>query len=244
METRPELKTKGVEAVDKALKILSLFEFGRPKLSLGEISAATGLAKSSILRLMISLQNSGYVNQTSDKRYTVGAETFRIGSIYQQNLNLETIVRPVLSEMVAECDESSSFFRREGQRRICVFREDANQLLREFVAEGDSAPISKGAAGTVFVWYEKIRGDEVASAPDLKRLPIISIGERTPGIAGMSVPVFSLTDGMIGALTLSGPVVRFSPEKIETMKNPLLRAGAKITRALGARFYDGFSESK
>lgn len=235
------LKTKGVEAVDKALKILSLFDSRTTELTLGEISARTGLVKSSVLRLMVSLQNAGYVVLTQDKRYAVGVEAFRVGRIYQQTFNLEAVVRPVLKDMVRATGESGSFFRREGRKRVCVFREDTDQLLREHIAEGDAVEIGKGAAGHVFVKCERISGDRIATAEELALLPEIAIGERAPGIAGLSVPVFSLDAGMIGALTLSGPMIRFDADRIETMKPVLLRAGARITHALRGRFYDGMA---
>lgn len=237
-EPTEKLKTKGVEAVDKALRILSLFDEGTTSLSLGEISARTGLVKSSVLRLMISLQNAGYVFATADKRYVVGVEAFRVGQLYRSAFSLEEVLRPALREMVRRTGESGSFFRREGDLRVCLFREDSDQPLREHVAEGAAAPIERGAAGHVLLDYERYDGRHVASAELLEELPYVSVGERGPGIAGLSAPVFSVERGMLGALSLSGPDMRFPPERIERMKPVVLAAAAKLSAALRSPFYE------
>lgn len=234
----PKLKTKGVEAADKALRILSLFENGRSELSLGEISNLTGLVKSSVLRLLVSLQAAGYVAATPDKRYTVGPEAFRVGRVYQQDDNLEAIIRPVLKNLVRHCGESASFFRREGRMRVCLYREDSTQPLREHVAEGDAVPINKGAAGHVFTLFEKSAGDHPADPAQLEKLPIVSIGERGPEIAGLSVPIFGVEGPMLGALSISGPTTRFGEAEIDAMSELLLEAAVDICAGLRARFYD------
>ncbi len=232
-----QLKTKGVEAVDKALRVLSLFGAGSTSLSLGDISERTGLVKSSVLRLMISLQAAGYVTLTPERRYAVGVEAFRVGQIYQSSLRLEHVIRPVLRQLVQQTGESGSFFRREGDMRVCLFREDTAQPLREHVAEGDAVAIGRGAAGHVFLDFQEYRGDVPAGAAGLARLPEVSVGERGPGLAGLSAPVFSIEGGMIGALTLSGPSVRLTDARIEEMKPFVLAAAAQISKVLGSPFY-------
>lgn len=237
-ESPAKLKTKGVEAVDKALRILSLFEMRNAELSLGDISQGMGLGKSSVLRLLVSLMEAGFVTVGPNKRYMIGPEAFRVGRIYQQNSNLEPVIRPVLKQMVRETGESASFFQREGRRRVCLFREDSDQLLREHVAEGDAVEIGKGAAGRVFVEYERTSGAKPASDAVLAALPVVSIGERGPGIAGLSVPIFDMDGAMIGALSLSGPSTRFTQERIQEMGPVLMHGARAIGTGLRSRFYE------
>jgi len=238
MEALVKLKTKGVEAVDKALGILMLFDTENPTLSLGDISERTGHVKSTALRLLVSLQNAGLVVPTSDKRYTVGAQAFRIGCVYQHTFRLDRIVRPALRKLVVATGESGSFFRREGNKRVCLFREDSHQVLREHVAEGEAVSLDKGAAGHVLTSFETIDGGHPGNPAALSSLPIIALGERGPDIAGMSAPIFAAGSGLIGALSLSGPRIRFTTEKIEEMKPVFLKAAADLSFELGSRFYE------
>lgn len=235
------LKTKGVEAVDKALHILSLFTTDSPKLSLGEISQRSGYVKSTALRLLISLQNAGLIVATADKNYMVGPQTFRLGHLYQRSLRLEPIVRPVLRALVLRTGESGSFFRREGNIRICLFREDSSQVLREHVPEGEAVGLDKGAPGHVLSEFSDVDGTRPASEGQLGRLPIVSLGERGPDIAGIAAPVFGAAQGLVGAVTLSGPRTRFTPQAIDDMKPLVMQAASELTGALGGSFYDRLS---
>lgn len=237
MGTSPKLKTNGVEAVDKAFRILALFDLNNVVLSLGEISERSGLVKSSALRLLISLNNAGLVRLTPDKRYAIGAEALRIGRVYQKGFRLEEIVRPVLKKLVARSGESSSFFRRDGNFRICLYREDTNQILREHLREGDAIELGKGAASHVFLELENFDGEMPAGLDVLQELPVVAIGERGAGLVGISAPVFAVGEGMVGALVLSGPEARLTSAKIHQMKSIVLHAAKDLTRTLRSPFY-------
>lgn len=232
-----KLRTRGVEAVDKALRVLGLFKDGAPELSLNEISQRSGIVKSSALRLLVSLRLAGYVTMTPDKRYRIGVEVFRLGQVYRQTFKLEHVVRPALATLVAETGESGSFYHREGGKRVCLFREDTKQVLREHIAEGESVDIGRGAAGRVLTTFEQESGGHPASKKIIAKLPFISLGERDPDIAGLSAPVFAAEHGLVGALAVSGPRTRFTAKKISVMAPILVRTAAYLTNELGGQFY-------
>ena len=71
-----------VEAVDRALSILDAFHEGADELSLAALARATGLYKSTILRLLATLEGRGYVLRTQAGRYRLGAAVWRLGSLY------------------------------------------------------------------------------------------------------------------------------------------------------------------
>ena len=74
----------GVAAVDRALSILDAFTESDAKLSLAEISKRTGLYKSTVLRLMKSLEKFGYMFRSEDGAYSLGSKTLFLGSLYQR----------------------------------------------------------------------------------------------------------------------------------------------------------------
>lgn len=223
----------GVESVDRALSIVGCFQAGDHALSLTEIAARTGLYKSTILRLTVSLEKAGYLVRHQDKSYRLGPELMRLGGLYQRSLRLEDHVRPVLRQLMRETGESASFFRREGAWRICAFREDSTQAIRDHVHEGDRLPLDRGAAGHVLT---RFAGQ--GSAADFAALPLLSFGERESETGAAAVPVFSQRDGLIGALTLSGPLTRFTGERVAVMAPLLLAAGSRLSETLGGHYPD------
>src|SRR5688572_23216057 len=100
---------EGVAAVDRALAILAAFRKDDASLSLAELSVRTGLVKSTIIRLAVSLERYGLLVRLHDGNYQLDAEVLRLGVAYQQSFRLDAFVLPVLEDIVAQCNETTSF---------------------------------------------------------------------------------------------------------------------------------------
>ncbi len=221
-------KTGGVDAVDRALAILATFSAGREQQTLAQLAAETGLYKSTILRLARSLELAGYLHRNAGGQFSLGPQPLRLAAIYRRGLRLEDRVRPILRSLVDETGESASFFRPEGERRLCLFREETRRAIRDHILEGDLLPLDKGAAGHVIR-----QGRRASSASAIA--PVVSRGERDPEIAALAAPVFGET-GLAGALTLSGPVGRFDDERVAAMTERLIEQAQSLTAMLGGRW--------
>lgn len=94
-----------VQAVDRALHILSCFSLTNSELTLAEISEMTELPKPTVFRLLASLEAAKFVEPTADnQRYTVGIRLFELGEIYQSNLSIEHVVTPFMQEITQKFD--------------------------------------------------------------------------------------------------------------------------------------------
>jgi DNA-binding IclR family transcriptional regulator len=225
---------KGVEAVDRALSVLGSFSEHDNTLSLTEISSRSGLYPSTVLRLMESMERGGYIVRLADKRFALGPELMRLGSLYRRRFRLEHVVRPVLQRLSDATGESASYFRQEGSRRLCLFRVNSRHSIRDHIEEGDLLALDKGAAGHVLIQF----GSPGADVPALfTQLPFVSYGERDSETAAAAVPVFSADGGIVGALAVSGLITRFTPDKLKTIADALLQNGSALSTALGGRQY-------
>ncbi|MFT4115630.1 IclR family transcriptional regulator [Bradyrhizobium sp.] len=226
------MPSPGVAAVDRALTILAAFEDAPEPLMLAELARRTGMYKSTLLRLMTSLQDFGYLVQLADGRYHLGPTPFRLGAVYQRANNLHDHAMPVLRQLVADGTESPSFHvRHDGKRRLCVFRVDSAHSTLDRVEAGMLLPLDRGAAGRVILAFDAEKG---AAHDEIRANCIaVSFGERDPDCAGLACPVFGPGGKCAGALSLSGPKPRFTPDNIKAMSLLLLKAAGRLTRALG-----------
>lgn len=222
------------------MAILKCFNEQDSVLSLADIAHRTGLYKSTILRITVSLEDAAFLVRRPDKTYALGSEVLRLAAVYQRSLRLEEIVRPALRHLLAVSGESASFFRRNGESRICVYREDSSHAIRDHVREGDLLPLDRGAAGHVLTDFDPATND----LDDLLRragsLPLYSFGERDAEAAAVAVPVFALSGGTItlaGALALSGPRIRFSDDVVDKMRRLLATTAQELSDALGGGSY-------
>lgn len=229
-------RSGGVDAVDRALSILSCFNAKDSKLTLTEIASRTGLYKSTTLRLIESLENGGFLIRSDGRGYALGAELMRLGSLYSRQFRLEDRIRPVLVRLVEETGESASFFRQEGRHRVCLYREDSLHPIRDHIREGDLLSLDKGAAGHVLT--DCLGKPEEAVQKLLLGMPYASYGERDADTAAIAAPVFGMNDELLGAISISGPLSRFSPERVETRKRALRQRASELSSLLGSHIYD------
>lgn len=222
---------KGVATLERALVILSTFEAG-PKQSLADISRRTGLYKSTLLRLLGTLEKFGYVGQQEDGDYHVGPAALHLGSLYQRWVQPAELILPVLRALVQGTGESASFNVREGNLRVCVYRVDSPHKIRDHVRVGDVLPLNRGAAGKVLLAFDQEAGS--AQWSELRKdCFCFTQGEIEPDTAAVAAPVLGATGKLEGALAITGPAFRFSEDKVQAMRVPLLTAARDLSYSLG-----------
>jgi DNA-binding IclR family transcriptional regulator len=217
-----------VATLERALSILSVFESSDEPVSLAEISKATGLYKSTILRLIASFEDHGYLRRSNDgATYSLGPTAFRLGVKYKQAFELDEAIESVLEELVSKGTESASFHVLDRESRLCILRVDSNHPTLDRVTAGDRLPLDKGAAGKVLRAFSGTDGRALES---VKQEGIaISYGEVDPSCAAVSVPVFGMGHELIGALSVSGPKERFTDQTVASMSQLLFEASRKLS---------------
>lgn len=220
----------GAAAVDRAVTLLHLFAGARSPVSLSGLAEQSKLYKSTVLRLLASLEHAGLVLRQTDGRYALGPMVPQLYASYAASFSLEGVVIPALRELVARTAESAAFHVRQGEHRLCLYRVDSPQPVRDHIQVGDLMPLSKGAGGRVLqayaglrgAVYEQIRRDQVA----------VLSGDRVPELAGVSSPVFDASGALVGAVTLTMPRERLSPGQAPHV----LATAQAITQRLGGRY--------
>ncbi|MBK5007507.1 IclR family transcriptional regulator [Pseudomonas sp. S60] len=221
----------GVAAVDRAFAILGAFEPDRSTLPLAEIARRTGLYKSTILRLMSSLERAGFIRRLADGQYAVGHEPLRLAQIYQSSFRLRDTIYPVLEALTEESGETSSFYVIENDIRVVLFRVEPKRAVRFSIHEGDRFPLHAGASGKILRAFGPPADRALADVRE--QFWATSFGERDPDTSSISAPVFGVGNEFKGALTLSGPSERFNKDQLQSARLLLLKRAAQATSLLG-----------
>lgn len=223
---------EGVAAVDRALRVLGAFTPKHPILTLAELAMATGLYKSTILRICASLLNHGYLVRLRDGSYCLGPEALRMGMAYKKSFRLAEVVYTVLETLVDTVMESASYHVRDGDERVCVNRVESSEAVTDSLREGTRLPVDRGAGGRVFLAFSGEEGDRYDAIR--RELMAVSLGECSPDTAAIAAPVFAPPDdGVIGIISVSGLITRFTEDRVVEMAPVVRRAAYELTRALG-----------
>jgi DNA-binding IclR family transcriptional regulator len=194
------------------------------------LARRTGLYKSTIRRQLASLEQAGFIRRLPDG-YSIGPEPLRLARIYQDSFQVKDLIYPLLEELSRESGETASYYVRQQNSRVVLYRVEPARNVRFSLREGDQFPISHGASGKVLAAFSQPLKKGLEEVRE--RLWAASYGERDPETASVSVPVFAMAQELKGALTLSGPRERFTPEKVGAACRMLLTAAARATAALG-----------
>lgn len=225
---------EGVAAVDRALSILDALT--EERVSLADLSKRTGLYKSTVLRLIKSLEKSGYMLRTADGAYRLGSKVLSLGALYQRYFRTSDIVPPVLEKLAAELHEGASFYICEGEQRVCLHRVESTRAIRDSIHVGDRLPLTVGAAGHVLRAFAGARGarmDEIRHA-----MYAASYGERDPETAAIAAPVFSSGNRLMGALSVSGPRYRLEATGEPRIVSVLFQYAKQLTITFGGNVDD------
>lgn len=224
----------GAAAVDRALSLLAAFHSGDASLSLAELSARTRLYKSTVLRLLASLEHARLLQRLDNGSYALGSEIARLSAMYSASFSLDRVVMPVLRELVATTGESAAYHVRQGTVRLCLYRVDSPHPIRDHIKAGDLLPLDRGTGGRVLTAFDPELGkgsspaDRKLLAGIRKRGYLAATGDRLTEVAGISAPVFRTDGSIAAALTLTMPSHRYQERFIQPVLDGAKRLSGQM----------------
>lgn len=219
-----------VAAAVRALDILDVFTMEYPHLGLSEIARRTRLAKSTTQRLLKTLESRGYVVQNESAQWRLGPATASLGGRYQIAFDIRENVEPVLRRLSDAVGEDTSFFVRDGDRRIRVIKIQYPDAKHSRARVGESMPLDRGAAGKVILAAQGQQGglyDEIRA-----RGYHVTVGEAKVTSASIGVPVFGSRWKVIGALCIGAPAEPGVEARLARFAPQLMRAAETLSAAL------------
>ncbi|WP_376094932.1 helix-turn-helix domain-containing protein [Roseomonas sp. CCTCC AB2023176] len=174
----------GVAAVGRALQVLGAFRAGDSALPLRVFAARTGLYKSTILRLLASLEKAGAVIREADASWSPGPTLYLWGTFYLRSLGLDTRAAPVVDGLSEDTGGIAAFWARlDPERRICIYRALPPRSPRHALTAGDVMPMGGHATAQVFAAWDR-HADPAAAEdrPEVVVSPARATGTRPPSL--------------------------------------------------------------
>lgn len=247
-----------VQSVDRALDILEAFNYSKEALGVTELSHKLNLHKNNVFRLLATLEVRGYIEQDrKNGNYRLGIKTFEVANVFLHHLGMRRQARPILEELVGRCDETAYLAVTDGPQVVYVLMHETSQTVRVVPRLGHRLPAYCTASGKVQLAYESpdrlvqlfreypFRKHTDHTLDSLESLlehlqEVARLGfavdneELEYGVRCVAAPVRDYSHRVVAGVGLSGPVSRFSLERIESELVPLVRgAGMKISQRLG-----------
>lgn len=236
-----------VQIVDHALLVLkTIAEADRPR-GVRELSRDLMISKSSIQRILASLERVGLaVLEEHSRKYVIGPAALTLAWKHAANSDLVSAAAEVTTRIAAVTGETACVSTVVDGRRVTVFEAESSQPLRLITGVGRPYSLFSGATGRVLLAMlpeaeleRLVRGHESSgSAADSQEVVdritnardvgyAVSRGEWIDGGCGVAVPIG--TQGSItAALSIYGPEARLGGQRMMDLVPDLRLAAAQI----------------
>jgi DNA-binding IclR family transcriptional regulator len=245
------------QAVDRVMRVLLSFASAGPELGISEISRHIGLGKSVVHRIVTGLANFDFVSRDPvTSRYRLGPGAIQLGLGALEQLDVGSVARPVMEALRARTQETVTLSIKVGDHRTYLSQLESPRDIRMMVEIGRSFPLYAGASGRAILAHlpvaerahyldttelVSLTAGTIHSREALERdLEVVvrrgyaaSAGERDPLAAAVAAPVLGLEGSVIGAISVCGPVPRFTAEQVDAFGTLVKQSAAELATLLG-----------
>lgn len=247
---------KIVPAVEKAIQILQCFKDGEEEYGPAELGRILNANRSTIFHILRTLEHYGLLQRNeSTKKFRLGYSLLDLGNVVLRRMDLRTIAKPMMQELVDETGETVLLTILDGQSVMVVGRVESRRRVRTTSSVGARLPVSATADGKVFLaWAADSVVDAVLGPGPLRRFTEVSITdaeafkrelarvreqgygvddeEYSSGVRGISAPVRDFRGKVVAAITLAG--FGISDERLPELIDKVVSTAAEVSQRLGA----------
>jgi DNA-binding IclR family transcriptional regulator len=246
-----------LKTVDRALQVLLQFDTERPEWSSGELAEALGLHRSIVYRILKTLERRGFVTPADRQgRFSLGLKLVELGNVVLRGMDLRQVASPIMSRLVKDTGESAFLQVVRGDESVCIQKIDSPKALRAMTSIGDHSPLHAGASSKVLLAHLGPDRIEALIAGGLERITprtvtdpaqmradlaeirqrgwAYTVGELTPDVAAVAVPLLDSSGTILGVLSIAGPASRFSEDRLPGLIDVACQAGKQISAQLVA----------
>lgn len=246
-----------VKSVSRALDIITMLSLKKGGLGVTEIANQIDINKSSVYRILSTLVQYGYVEQDTDTgRYKLGYKFLEISSKLLESIDLRGEARPFLQELENETNEVVHLVVYDQGEVVYIEKLEGNELLRMHSKVGKRAPMHCTSVGKAIL--AQLPDNVIESVLERKGMPVhtihtitdkdvfmmeleqvrqkgyaLDLEENELGITCIAVPIFDHTGKVVSAVSISGPTIRMTEERLEQLHKRMITIGKQISERLG-----------
>jgi IclR family pca regulon transcriptional regulator len=154
-----------IEALARGLEVIAAFSPGQPVMTLTEVASATGLARPTARRILLTLTELGYV-RAEGAGYALTPRVLDLGVAYVRSQGLWDIARPHMAALSAATNESCSIAQLDGSDIVYVARVAVPKIVALAVQIGTRFPALQTSLGKVLLAaLEPAEVDRVLAEP-------------------------------------------------------------------------------
>lgn len=245
-----------VQSIERALDIIEAVVAEQNGMSLTELSAKSGLHKSTAYRITETLVHRGYLTKTDEGKYRIGLKYIEVASCFITSLELQTEARPYVAEVASHLGLTSYLGILDGDKVIYIEKMDVVSSMRMFVNIRQKVSAYCSSLGKCLLSnFSKLEIDDImkdcdfikftpntiASLEELHReiAKVRSKGwamddeEYEKGHRCIGAPIYDYRGDIIAAISASGDKHVLTDDRIEEVARYVVKTAKEISKMMG-----------
>ena len=244
-----------VQSVDRAISVMEFLSH-RGWAGVTEVSRELDIHKSTAYRLLTTLRYRGLVEQdAATEKYRLGFGLVLLARAVSADFDILRCARPVCERLSERTKETVTIAVLEGDDAVVIHQSISRASALSVDWTGRHTPLHATAAGKLFLAFmpedqlhrilegplerytegtvvdparlkdhsKKVRNEGYAS----------TVEELETGLNAVGAPIRSGEGAIVGAVSVSGPAFRLTPDALSEIGELCKRAATEISRCLG-----------
>ena len=246
-----------IQALDRAMQIIDLFDEYTTELKITEISSKMNLHKSTVHSLLKTLMKHDYIAQDHDSgKYKLGLKFVEKGQLLLQGLDIRTVAKPFLTELSLHTGQTTHLVILSGNEGVYIDKIEGEKAAIRYSYLGRKVPLHCSAVGKVLTAFQtdELRKRLLTNYSFTAHTPhtiteghvfnkaLIAVQERgfaiddeenEPGVRCVAAPVFDYSGQIAAAISISTLVSGVSDEQLVEYSSLVCEAASAVSRKLG-----------
>jgi DNA-binding IclR family transcriptional regulator len=247
-----------IQSVDRAAQILDRLASRGGCASLANLARDLELSRSTVHGLLATLRRHGLIAQDEQGRYVLGLKLFELGSVAVSRLDLRKVAGPMLDRLVDQFHETVHLVLGDDLDVVYIDKRESSQSMTIVSQVGHRLPAyCTGVGKAMLAFKPEPEIDDLLNGVVLLPRTKNTITDKTAlkshlaevracgyaldkeeiieGLCCVAAPIRDHTGQVVAALSVSGPSVRLTTEKITLVIPAVVKAAADISLRLGYR---------
>jgi DNA-binding IclR family transcriptional regulator len=249
-------EARGVSVLQNGIAVLRAFSVEETLLGVSEIAAKVGLHKSTVSRILATLEQERLVERDpSTRRFRLGLGIIAMAGPLLADLDVRRLAYPVLHELSRRTGETAALMLWDGGEAVCVEQVPSSAQVKHTTPLGTR--YNTAASSSVQVFLAQLDPFEVRNLllkgtidlPGLTEAALeayllrlrevrdrgcaLNYGESSLEEVGVAAPVRDHRGEPVAAVLLSAPRFRVSPDRLTVLAEATATAADEVSSRLG-----------
>lgn len=247
----------GVQSVERALTLLELLARQEEGARLSDLAAESGLAVSTVHRLLTTLERRRYAQSDAAGRWHVGRQAFAVGQAYSARRSFVAPAMPFLRQLRDATRETANLGILEDAEVVTICQAESREITRAIAPPGGRTPVlASGMGKAILATWEDAAIERLMDRLGVRPMTARGLASReavraeiarirargyavddeefVPGLRCVAAVVRDPSSEAACAISISGLAARMTPARVEEFGEVVRQAADRLTETLGA----------